>query len=237
MTKKKLRQREKQPAPAAPTTAAPSKDPADRLLQWIQDHRRLAIGAAVAVAVVAIATWFTVEYRANKEQAASQALDQARFVSQSGNFPLAANDLARVIDQFSGTVAADEAVILLAQVRLLQDQPNLAAEGLQEGLAGLSDQFKAPAYGLLGSALENIGNLTEAASAYEDAARTSWYDAVAAQYLNDAARASWGAGEMQRAIRLYERVLSEHPESSSAPEARVRLGELRASVGDMAPSS
>ena len=139
--------------------------------------------------------------------------------------------------EFGGTVAADEAVILLAQVRLLQDQPNLAAEGLQEALAGLSDQFKAPAYGLLGSALENIGNLTDAASAYEDAARTSWYDAVAAQYLNDAARASWGAGEMQRAIQLYERVISEYSESTSAPEARVRLGELRAAVGDMAPSS
>jgi tetratricopeptide (TPR) repeat protein len=186
------------------------------------------IGAATVVAALAVVAWFTVEYRANKEQAAAQALDQARFVSQSGNLPLAANDLDRIIEQFSGTRSAAEAVILLAQVRLLQEQPHLAAEGLQSAVADLSEQFQAPAYGLLGSALENAGNPADAAVAYENAARTTWYHAVAAQYLNDAGRAWWSAGDAQRAILAYERVLSDYPESRSASEARVRIAELRA---------
>ena len=93
---------------------------------------------------------------------------------------------------------------------------------------GLAAQFRAPAYGLLGTALENTGDMAASAVAYERAAETSWYDAVSAQYLNDAARAWWAAGETDRALAVYARVLSDYPESGSASEARVRSAELRA---------
>jgi len=208
----------------------PHKDAGERLIEWVQGHRRVVFAGFAAVTIVAIAGWFTIEYRRSKEEAASQALDQARFASQSGNLPLAANDLSRVISQFAGTSAADEAVIVLAQVRLLQEQPHLAAEELQAVVGGLADQFKAPAYGLLGTALENSGNMPDAASAYESAARSSWYGAVSAQYLNDAARAWWAAGDTAHAIANYEKVLTDYPESNSAVEARVRIAELRAAA-------
>ncbi len=228
--KKKTQQRTPAPTPeSAPAT--PPKDAAEKLVGWIQSHRRAVIAGTAVVAVVAVLGWFNFEYRKNKEEAASQALAQARFASQSGNFPLAANDLTRVITQFSGTNAADEAVILLAQVRLLQAQPHLASEELEAAVGGLADQFKAPAYGLLATALENMGRMADAASAYERAARTSWYNAVAAQYLNDAARAWWVARDTAASIAAYEQVLEDYPESGSASEARVRLGELRAAAG------
>jgi tetratricopeptide (TPR) repeat protein len=223
---KKIRPRKPQET-AEGDTAPSSRDAGEKLVDWIQGHRRTVVAGTAAIATVAVLGWFTLEYRRNKEEAASEALAQARFASQSGNFPLAANDLSRVIDQFSGTSAADEAVILLAQVRLLQEQPNLAAEELQAALGNLSQQFQAPAHGLLGTALENTGRMVEAAQAYESAADACWYDGVAAQYLNDAARAWWASGDLDAAIATYERVLEEHPESSSATEARVRLGELR----------
>jgi len=227
--KKRVQERTPEPTPeVAPTT--PQKDAAESLVEWIQSHQRAVVAGVAALAVVVALGWFTFAYRKNKEEAAGEALNQARFASQSGNFPLAANDLSRVISQFRGTSAADEAVILLAQVRLLQEQPNLAAEELEAAVSGLADQFKAPAYGLLGTALENIGRMADAASAYERAAGTSWYDAVAAQYLNDAARAKWVSGDIAGAITTYEQVLEDYPESTSAAEARVRVGELRATA-------
>ncbi len=230
MAKKKPQQGTTQSKPDS-TQGVPHKDAGERLVDWVQHHRRAVLGGVAAIAVIAIAGWFTIEYRRSKEEAASQALAQARFASQSGNLPLAANDLSRVISQFAGTSAADEAVIILAQVRLLQEQPHLAAEELRATVGGLSGQFKAPAYGLLGAALENTGNMADAASAYEDAARTSWYGSVSAQYLNDAARAWWAAADTTRAITTYEKVLSDYPESASAVEARVRIAELRAGAG------
>jgi tetratricopeptide (TPR) repeat protein len=227
--KKKIQQGTSQSkTPESPPVVAPPKDAGERFVEWILSHRRAVVTGAAVVAAAAILGWFTFEYRKNKEQAATEALSQARFASQSGNFPLAANDLTRVISQFAGTSAADEAVILLAQVRLLQEQPNLAAEELESAVDGLAAQFKAPAYGLLGSALENVGRMADAASAYDRAAETSWYGAVAAQYLNDAARAWWAAGDIDASVATYERVMAEYPESTSALEARVRLGELRA---------
>jgi tetratricopeptide (TPR) repeat protein len=226
--KKNIQQHTPEPKTPEAAQVAPRKDSAEKLLEWIQAHRRAVIAGTAAVAAAAVLGWFTFEYRKNKEQAASEALSQARYASQSGNFPLAANDLTRVIDQFAGTSAADEAVILLAQVRLLQEQPHLAAEELESAVDGLASQFKAPAYGLLGGALENIGRMADAASAFERAAETSWYDAVAAQYLSDAGRAWWAAGDLGASMASYERVVEEYPESTSAVEARVRLGELRA---------
>ena len=210
-----------------PTTTPP--DAGTRLVEWLQAHRRIVIAGATAIAIVALSTWFVVEYRRNKGAAASQALEQARFTSQSGNLPLAANDLGRLIAEFSGTPAADEAVILLAQVRLLQEQPNLAAEEIRGAdPARLRPQFRSPALGLLGTALENTGDAAGAAQAYEDAARTSWYDNVAAEYLLDAARAWTAAGNSTRATAAYRRIIDDYSESPSTVEVRVRLAELLA---------
>jgi len=217
------------PEGSEPKPATTPPDAGTRLVAWLQAHRKAVIAGAVAITIVALSAWFVVEYRRNKEAAAAQALEQARFTSQSGNLPLAANDLSRLIDEFSGTAAADEAVILLAQVRLLQEQPDLAADELRQADPDrLRSQFRSPAHGLLGTALENSGQAAGAAQAYEDASQASWYDNVAAEYLLDAGRAWTAVGDATRAVAAYQRILDDYSESPSIVEARVRLAELQA---------
>jgi predicted negative regulator of RcsB-dependent stress response len=221
------------PKPQPATQAEPAKDAAEKLIGWIQRHQRRSIGGVAAVVAVAAVAIFVVAYQRNREVAAGTSLEQARFATQSGNLPLAASDLSRLIGSFRGTRAADEAVILLGQVRLLQEQPDLAASELREALdRGLEEQFQAPAYSLLGSALENLGSNVPAGEAYMNAANTTWYGLLSAQYLNDAGRAFWAAGDTARAVAAYERVLDEFLDAPSAAEARVRLAELRAGQVD-----
>ena len=209
--------------------AGASKDPVQRLLDWSDRHRRHLTLAAIVIAAIGGGAWFTVEYHRRKEAAASAALDQASASLQSGNLPLAASDLSRLVSSYGGTSAADEAVLLLAQVRLLQKQGEQAAQELQSALQeGLDDQYVAPAYSLLGAAQENAGNLQAAAQAYERAAETCWYPPVAAEYLNDAGRAYWNDGELQNAIADYQKVVDDHADAPAALEAKVRLGELKA---------
>ena len=208
------------------------KEPADRALDWLQRNQRMLIAIASIVVIVGAAAWFLLEYSSRKEAAAARALEQARFATQSGNLPLAATDLSRLIDNYGGTVAAGEAAILLAQVRRLQDEETLAVEELRAAIDDrLDPQFRAGAYHLLGTALEDLGNLSEAAQAYENAAAASWYGLVTAQYLNDAARAYGLAGDTAAALATYRRVAEQYGDAPSATEAEVRLGELLAASG------
>ncbi len=214
------------------STPQAQRDPGKQLIDWIVKNQRAAMGIAAAVAAAVLIGWFVLEYQQRKEAAAMAALNEARVALQSGNLPLAASDLSRIVGTYGGTVSADEAAILLAQVRLEQGQPTVAADELRAALAGgMRSQFRAGAYGLLGTSLEEIGNHREAAEAFRQASETSWYDYVAAQYLNDAGRAFVAAQDTTSAMAAFERILSDYEEAPAAMEARVRLAELRASTG------
>jgi predicted negative regulator of RcsB-dependent stress response len=214
------------------STPQAQHDAGKQLIEWIVKNQRAAIGIAAAAAAALLIGWFVLEYQQRKEAAATGALDEARVALQSGNLPLAASDLSRIVGTYGGSVAADEAAILLAQVRLEQGQPTLAADELRTALGdGMRSQFQAAAYGLLGTSLEEIGNHREAAEAFQRASESSWYDYVAAQYLNDAGRAFVAAQDTTSAMAVFERILSDHEEAPAAMEARVRLAELRAASG------
>jgi predicted negative regulator of RcsB-dependent stress response len=208
-----------------------SQEPADRLLGWLRTNQRLVVGLVSVVVIIAAGIWFFFEYQGRKETAALQALDQARFATRTGNLPLAATDLSRLMDNYRGTTAASEAVILLGQVRLLQGEPTLAVEELRAAIAaGIDPQFEAGAHGLLGTALENIGNLVDAGREYERAAAAAWYDFQRASYLNDAGRAYVEGGDTTNALAAYQRVVDDFGEEPAALEAQVRIGEIEAGV-------
>ena len=207
-------------------------DPAVRLLDWYKTHQRQVTWAVVAIAGVITAIWFVTTYQRNKEYAAIGALENARTAAQSGNLPLAASDLSRVVATYRGTLAGDEAVLLLGQVRLQQGQPDLAAQEVQAAIGrGLASQFRAQAHGLLGTALEELGDYGQAGQAYENAADEAWYDFMAADYLNDAGRVYAVSGDTSKAVALYRRVVTDFEGTQGAAEAAVRVAELEAAAG------
>lgn len=195
--------------------------------EWLaQNTRTVLIGVGV-VAVLAAAFWWYRASVARKEAFASQALEQARAAAEAGNLPLAASDLARVVDRFAGTKAGDQAAILLAQVRLTQGQVTEAVNGLQSFVNGRHPDFvKASAYVLLGNGLEDQGKLREAGDAYRRASESARLDYLKATYLIDASRALSAAGDTAGARSALAEVLEKYGELDQSSEARVRMGEL-----------
>jgi tetratricopeptide (TPR) repeat protein len=227
------------PAPAAGASTAPPATARLALgerdwLEWgIQNRRSLTI-AAGAVALLAAAVWLYVSSSRRKEAFAQQALAQARASAELGNLPLAASDLARLVERFGGTRAADEGVILLNQIRLIQGQGQIAVTALQEYVrSGRPSYMKSSAYGLLGGGLEDQGKLREAAAAYREAANLARLDFQKAQYLLDAGRALAAAGDSASARAAYGEVLSGFGDLPQSQEARVRMAE----VGGEVPAS
>jgi tetratricopeptide (TPR) repeat protein len=215
---------------AAPATSpAPSQRNAplsERFIEWVKAHRSVSswIGTGIVVAV-GLFLW-TQSTKTRSQDIASRELQNARFAFESQNLPLAASGLSRIIENYSGTNAAEESRLLLANVRLLQGQPQQAIEGLRDYAPGAGRAYRAQAYGLLGAAYENLGRFQEAAGAYDAGVEAAQLDFLQAQMLSDAARAWVGAGDTAKAIRNYQRILKDFAKEGIATEAKVRLAEL-----------
>jgi outer membrane protein assembly factor BamD (BamD/ComL family) len=208
------------------TTQEKVSPPATRT-PWYRDRRRQLVAAIAVAAAAAIVGWFLLASGTRKEQFAARSLNQAQAAAEAGNLPLASSELQRLITTYKGTDAASEAVLTLNQVRMVNGQSELAAVGLREYLAAKpAKKYVAPAYGLLGAALENSKRWAEAADAYSQASNAAEVEYLKANYLVDAGRAYREAGNTQEAERAYRTILEKYPKSPSFTEAQVRLAEL-----------
>jgi TolA-binding protein len=211
-----------------PETPKPIAQADDRSFAQRLSPKALSIGSG-AVVLVALIAWGVTVSGKRKAEYSARALDEARAVAESGNLPLASSSLQKVIQSYAGTPAAEEAVITLNQVRLVNGQSELAAVNLREYLSGKHDpQYVAAANGLLGTALENSKRPLEAAAAYRAAAAASPVDYLKADYLLDAARADRDGGKVAEAEAAYREVIAKYPKTSGVTEAQVRLAELTA---------
>lgn len=194
---------------------------------WYRDRNRQLVAGVGAVVVIALIAWLLVSSGRRKEEFAARSLNQARAAAEAGNLPLASSELQKLIQSYKGTDAASEAVITLNQVRMVNGQSELAAVGLREFLAGKpAPKYAAPAYGLLGSALENSQKWTDAGDAFSNASKAADLEYLKARYLIDAGRSYREGGKAQEAIAAYREVIQKYPKSTSFVEAQVRLAEL-----------
>jgi tetratricopeptide (TPR) repeat protein len=213
------------------TAPAPQDELGNKFIEWIRNHRQLAIGIAVVVVVGAGLAWWTFLSRNRTEAAASERLAEARLAFDSRNYPLAASEFSQIVENYSGTSAADQANLLLAQVRMYQGQVLQAIELLKRIAPSMGHDFRAQAYGLLGAAYENARQPREAAAAYEQGAQLAPYPFLKSQYLSDAGRSWVTAGDTTKALGAYRQIVSGMDSTATVAEARVRIGELAKGAG------
>src|SRR2546421_715177 len=160
---------------------------------WIRSHKQLAAYFAVALLIaLALFAWNFLSAK-TAERSAGRQIAQGRLALDAKNYPLAASVLSQEVENFSGTHAAQEASILLAQARLAQGQTQQAIEVLQRSVSKADRYFRAQTYGLLGAAYETALRPKDAATAYETAAAAALYPLVRAQVLSEAVRSCLAA--------------------------------------------
>ena len=213
-------------AQAAVPTRHADDDTIHRLIEWARGHRNVVTyGLGGLVVAAALVAWNLVASR-RSEDAAGEQLQQARAAFEQRNLPLAASEFARIRENYSGSRAAQEATLLLAQSRLLQGQAQQAIDVLTGFVESADAPYRAQAYGLLGAAYEEVGKARDAAAAYLRAADASQLPSFKAQFLSDAGRTWVTAGDTAQAVATYQRILRDLPETGPVAEATVRLGEL-----------
>jgi predicted negative regulator of RcsB-dependent stress response len=190
-------------------------------------HRKAVSWSALILVLAAGAFGWNLISTRQSERVASQQLSSARFAFESKNYALAASELSRIAENYSGSRSADEASILLAQTRLAQGQSQQAIDVLKQFAPKASADYRSQAYGLLGAAYENVGHPKEAAEAYEQASKNGRLPFERAQFLSDAGRAWLAARDTAQAVAAYQEIVSKLDSTGSAFEAKVRLGELQ----------
>lgn len=217
------------PTKPVQTVTTPSCAPKADWSDWwtIPARRNLVLSVAGVVVVLAAGGWFWKTAAARKEAFASRAVQQARAAAEQGNLPLAASELQKVTQTYAGTRSAVEAMLVLNQVRMVNGQTELAVVGLREFIAkNPPAEYRVPAYGLLGVALENTKKPLEAAAAYEEASTGASIDYLKADYLLQAGRAYRTGGKPELAIKAYQKVVDSYAKTPALNEAEVRLAEL-----------
>ena len=214
----------------AETPRAVEQDRIESIVKWAKANERPIAVIGVVVALAAFGVWYAIAAKERREAFARRELSQARVAADAGNLPLASSDLSRIVGSAGGTTAGQEARLLLAEVRLRQDQAELAATELREFLAsGPKPQYRAQTYELLGIALEQAGQLKAAAEAYRDgagAAREAGYTYLSATLWLTAGRAFAAAADTAAAVTAFQQVVRDFGETSAASEAQLRMAEL-----------
>jgi len=215
------------------TAAAASASPgahrpplSERVVGWAKAHKKITWWTGGILLVGAGLFLWTLSTQRRTEEIASRDLQGARFAFENQNLPLAASELAKVIANFAETNAAAEARILLANVRLLEKQPQQAVTVLKDFAPGAGQAYRAQAFGLLGAAYEDMGQPRQAGESYENGSAAARLDFLKAQMLSDAGRAWTSAGDTARAVADYRRIVTEFAKEGMAAEAKVRLSEL-----------
>jgi len=202
-------------------------DSGETLLDWMELRQREIGIALLAVFLVAAAGWLFLRWRGARAEGGARALATAQDAYNAGNAPLARSELTKVISRFSGTPAANEAGILLAQSYYADAKFNEGIKALQPLVSSSDALTAANAENLIAAGYEQLGRYAEAATHYEQAGKRATYQTERDGYLASAARAYTAAEQPAAAERIW-RTLSQDKTSDVAAEARVRLGEIEA---------
>jgi predicted negative regulator of RcsB-dependent stress response len=210
--------------------SAKVSDP-ESLLDWFQLYSKQAAWAAVGLVAILAGGWFYMRSQDLKAERAEKAYFTAQRTVVSGNLPLAESDLRKMVSRYSGTPAAMEASLVLAQVMYEQGKFQEGVDELKksEDKIGGSKEFGSAVHLVLAAGLEQLKKYADAAAQYEKAAKAARFDADRQRYESLAAAAYLDAGNKEKAKAMWT-VLGADSKGTVAGEARVRLGELTAAA-------
>ena len=209
-----------------PKPIATSADADDQPFLTPQRIRILGIAGAV-VLVAALVVWFVITAGRRKETYANTALEQARDAAAQNNFGVAVQGFTKVVATFSGTPAAYEATLGIAQTHLVAGQNELAVTSLSDFLkTNPPPEYAASANALLGTAYENLSKFAEAQAAYRKSSDLATMDYLKAGALLDAARAARLGKKLDDAKAIYNEIITKYTKTGSMMEAQVRLAEI-----------
>ena len=189
--------------------------------EFYRRHSRNILAAAGIGIVLVVVVGFFINSRAQAEKAATFDLTLAKVEIGQRNYENAAQKLAEIVENYSGTRAAGDALFFLGNVHIDQRNYEQARDELNKYLDryGNDPQFASSAIAGLGFIDEQEKQYREAAEKYLEAANKYPREYNAPQYLLNAGRCFALAGDLSNARETYKKILDIYPESDLKQKA------------------
>jgi len=207
---------------------------ADRLGRgeaFLQKNSKIVGGVIIAIVLVIAGILFFQINRANQNKEAQAEMFQAVYYWEADETELALNGdgenlgLLAIVDQYSGTEAANLAHFYIGSLYLSEGQFQQAIDHLRQFSS--NDFFvQGRAYSLIGDAHMELGQTGDAISAYKRAADYRENKFFTPRYLNKLAIAYEQNGDISNAIRTYDEIETQYFESYEYTAARKHKARL-----------
>jgi tetratricopeptide (TPR) repeat protein len=199
---------------------------------WAKSNQTLLTAVVAVLVVLVFGAVYLRNFRAQKIQNAALELESIQNTIAAGNADAAKAELSLFLEQFGDTPYAGEAALLLGELYLDSQQPELALRALEDSGVEGSDPLGPQALRLEARANEASGDYGRAEALYLEVAdatemtferREAWADAARMRELQE----DWAG-----AVALYGRILEGIEETDPTrglyemrqEEARMRSG-------------
>jgi predicted negative regulator of RcsB-dependent stress response len=196
---------------------------------WARKNAQVILTAATIVVVGAAVYMYYRYYEGHREgRAGAEFLSVAAEARAGGNEQLAARDLENFSHKFDGTTEADQARLLLAQIKLKSNKPRDALPLLQT-VAGHRTPVRAQGLILLGSAQAAAGDAKSAAESYRKAADEAASPFEKTQALRELALLNEQRGDWKGAADTWQKLVDGAAAGTQdRAEFEMRLAEAQA---------
>lgn len=202
---------------------------------FIAQNKNLLIGGAAIVLVAILGALGYNYWNTQQNQEASESMFQAVKYFEADSFNLALNGdaegnpgLLDIIDEYGSTDAANMARYYAGIIHVKQGELESGVEYLKDVSLPSGSMLALSTNVALGFAHEDLGDPAKAADYFEDAA-----DAVGANefttptMLMHAGRNYEAAGQPDKALRVYQRIKDDYPQSSEGRQIQKYIGRVK----------
>ena len=197
---------------------------------YAKHHARRIVGVLIVVIVVAIAVTFSIRQRQAAEAEAQGILTRGSFDFKQGNYAAALRSYSLLTERYRGTWSAADAIFFAANTNYATARYDSAMvlfnQYLNQGKR--REELTVSAKNGIAQCLEELGRYGDAAANYLKTYQEHPDNVFAKDVLLGAARAYNLAGNINRAMEVYEDVMELYPDSREAELAKTQLLELQA---------
>ncbi len=184
-----------------------------RAREYMAENREKFLWGLAALALVILAGFWFINNRREKNALAETILTRANLELQTGQLPLAMQDLRLLVEKYSGTRPGREGYYYLAnayfQIADYEQAEHYYGEFLKRS-AG-SPVIAASAYAGLGTCLELKGKTKEAAASFAKAVEKARGNSQTPDYLVGAIRTHAVLGDSAKARQFFSRLKKDFP--------------------------
>lgn len=200
-----------------------------RAEKFVLKNKKAFVAAILAIIVAAALNAFGVfSPKSNENSDANQAIANIEYKVFEGNFEAALNGdgfnigLLEIIDTYNGTSAANKANLYVGIIYAQQKQYEEAIKFLSK-YNGSDNIIAAKVKQTLGNCYSQTGDINKALELVLEAAENASNVAVTPACWRDAAVMYETQGNTAEALKLYNRIKNEYPNSPVANEANIKI--------------